>query len=516
MAINDDRRRPTALQLQPVRSASTDSSSSTSSIGKPPRTPRFAEATSIHSPVESAGNGFGDRNVVPQSQPGDIGFGYISNNQESAAVPMSPRSPLKSAMKAPGTPGRGLNPLSPTFREEQMLEKREESTEKEQVKDLKIKTRVRLAKVALRSVNFSCSLIVLAMLGTSFAIFNATRALPAQNNLPAWATNTSIWPQCLVLAASCLSLLICILVFVGYCRGGHRRAEKVGVYYTLFAVGWFIVSMVMWVLAIAVLQNSRNNSNNKDMWGWSCVKNTRSQLFSNQVDYALVCRLQNWSLICMIIEVVIEVISITLYSVVFYRYHTKRKLMKSMDMRDKARSDLYLAQLRSQSAPNTPGFGPKSPGFNSFYGPKSPGVYSQNTMSPRLPPSAAFRSLGDIEEGNPFTPGGKHVPEPASTFAQQPSKPTFKLQAPPVKAPSATPKAGAKESFSPVEGPSPTASWPSSSTPPPNMPSITVNEHAHGPTASDEPVYDSVPIPGAYAGQALKSPPPVQTSFNMR
>ena len=136
MAINDDKRRPAALNLQPVRSASTDSSSSTSSIGKPPRTPRFAEATSIHSPVESTGNGFGDRNVVPQSQPGDIGFGYISNNRESAAVPMSPRSPLKSAMKAPGTPGRGLNPLSPTFREEQILEKREESTEKEQAKDL--------------------------------------------------------------------------------------------------------------------------------------------------------------------------------------------------------------------------------------------------------------------------------------------------------------------------------------------------------------------------------------------
>ena len=206
----------------------------------------------------------------------------------------------------------------------------------------------------------------------------------------------------------------------------------------------------------------------------------------------------------MIIEVVIEVISITLYSVVFYRYHTKRKLMKSMDMRDKARSDLYLAQLRSQSAPNTPGFGPKSPG-----------MYSQHTMSPRLPPSAAFRSLGDIEEGNPFTPGGRHIPEPASTFAAQADKP-FKLQAPPVKAPSATPKTSAKESFSPVEGPSPTHSWPSSSTPPPDVPSITVNEHGHGPASADEPVYESVPIPGAYAGQAVKSPPPVQTTFNLR
>jgi len=40
-------------------------------------------------------------------------------------------------MRVPGTPGRKIdNPLSPTFREEQILEKHEELTEKEQAKDL--------------------------------------------------------------------------------------------------------------------------------------------------------------------------------------------------------------------------------------------------------------------------------------------------------------------------------------------------------------------------------------------
>ena len=48
---------------------------------------------------------------------------------------MTPNSPLKSALKVPGTPGR-LNPLSPTFKEEQILEKSEEKTEKENAKDL--------------------------------------------------------------------------------------------------------------------------------------------------------------------------------------------------------------------------------------------------------------------------------------------------------------------------------------------------------------------------------------------
>lgn len=149
-----------------------------------------------------------------------------------------------------------------------------------------------MAKFALRGVNFSCSLIVLAMLGSTFAIFNATKTLKAKNGLPAWAENTNIWPQALTLAASCLSLLICILIFVGYVRGGHKRAEKVGVYYTLFACGWFIVSMAIWVTTIVVLQSAKNNSDNKDLWGWSCNNNLRHQLFNNEVDYALVCRLQ--------------------------------------------------------------------------------------------------------------------------------------------------------------------------------------------------------------------------------
>lgn len=156
----------------------------------------------------------------------------------------------------------------------------------------KIKTRVRMAKFALRGVNFSCSLIVLSMLSSTFSIFNATKTLTAKNGLPAWAANTNIWPQALTLGASSLSLLICILVFVGYVRGGHKRAEKVGVYYTLFACGWFIVSMGIWVATIIVLQNAKNNSNDKDMWGWACNNNVRHQLFNNQVDYALVCRLQ--------------------------------------------------------------------------------------------------------------------------------------------------------------------------------------------------------------------------------
>lgn len=514
MAINDDKKRPVALKLAPSRVSSTDSSSSSTSSLKPPRTPRFAEATTIHSPVEPQVNPFSDRAEASQSQIGDVGFGYINDaaNRGSAAVPMTPRSPLKSAMKMPGTARRLDNPLSPTFREEQALVKREVDTEKEQVKDVKIKTRVRLAKIALRGVNFSCSLIILSMMSASFVIFDLTRTLPTENGLPPWAANTNAWPQKVVLGAACVSLTMCSVIFVGYCRGGHRRAEKVAVYYTLFAVSWFIFSMVMWAAAAGIIQFSKNNTNNQDMWGWSCLDNTRSDIFSQKVDYALVCRLQSWSLVCIVIEVVVEVISIMLYSIVFYRYYSKRKLYKSMTMRDKARSDLYLAQLRTQSAPNTPGFGPKSPAFShlgpkspafSHLGPKSP-AFSQYAMSPRFPPQT-YRSLGDIDETvSPFTPGGNRLVEPQSSFAK-PKEAAFKLQAPPTRANPATPRSPA----SAFRAAPPTTT----TTTPSPAPSATVNKH--GPVAPGEQQYDAVPIPGAYADAAVKSPPAQQTTFNL-
>jgi hypothetical protein len=141
----DEKKRPMALNLTPARTMSassvstTDSTSTSSSLAKPPRTPRFAEATAVNSPVEPRKLPFSEKQPqVTQSQPGDVGFGYIgAGNRDSSAVPMTPRSPLKSAMRVPGTPGRALqNPLSPTFREEQVLEDREKATDKQQAKDL--------------------------------------------------------------------------------------------------------------------------------------------------------------------------------------------------------------------------------------------------------------------------------------------------------------------------------------------------------------------------------------------
>jgi hypothetical protein len=154
-----------------------------------------------------------------------------------------------------------------------------------------VKTRVRLAKVFLRGINFSCSLILLVLIAQSFLIFNATKNLAMRNNMNAWAPSTNPWPQIMVLVMASISVFLCVGVFYGYCRGGHKRAEKVGVYYTIFAVFVFAVSIIIWIIAAAVFQNSKSSGDGKDLWGWSCKDNTRSAVF-HEVNYEMVCRMQ--------------------------------------------------------------------------------------------------------------------------------------------------------------------------------------------------------------------------------
>lgn len=329
----------------------------------------------------------------------------------------------------------------------------------------------------LRGVNFSCSLIVLALVATTFTIFNATKTLPARNGLPAWSSSSKPWPQILLLVIACISLVFALGIFYAYWRGGHKRAEKAAVYYTVFAVFFFAFSIIMWAVGAAVLNSSRNNGNGQDIWGWSCKDNKRRELFKDDVGYALVCRLQDWALVCCIIEIVVETITIAIYAIVFYRFYSKRRLRKSMDVRDRARSDLYLAQLRSQSAPNTPGF-------------------AQSMRSPTFPTKGGDE-YSAAEQGENYSKTQFVTPSPSSTHGSSP----FKLQAPPIKVHHATPRAP-QNGFD--SAPTPTTS------PPP--PQERQNEHVAA--APGEQTYAAVPIPGAYASP-LTSPAMQRQSGSM-
>lgn len=139
----------TQVIIRDVRPRTSSSSSSGLTV-QTPRTARFAEATSVESPIDPVTQAelpfripqTNTRHLMAQPQPADVGFGYVTDNRASShnsyagvEIPLTPNSPLKSALKVPGTPGR-LNPLSPTFKEEQALEKHEEDTEKMNAKDL--------------------------------------------------------------------------------------------------------------------------------------------------------------------------------------------------------------------------------------------------------------------------------------------------------------------------------------------------------------------------------------------
>lgn len=165
----------------------------------------------------------------------------------------------------------------------------------------------------------------------------------------------------------------------------------------------------------------------------------------------------------------LESITIVLYGVVFYRYYSKQRLRKSMDIRDRARSDLYLAQLRSQSAPNTPGFGPLSPSYSTY------------AKSPRFPPST-YNSSSAAEEGFAgVAPGTRFVEAKTTTTIS--AKP-FALQPPPIKVHGATPKTP-QNGFEPQ--------------PKPQVPQVKERVIEHVSAAPGEQQYDAVPIPGAYA-----------------
>ncbi len=131
-----------------------------------------------------------------------------------------------------------------------------------------------------------------------------------------------------------------------------------------------------------------------------------------------------------------------------------------MDVRDRARSDLYLAQLRTQSAPNTPGF-LKTPMSATF-----PGGVSQDAHSA-------------AENGEYY---GTQYAQKHQSFSQP--KP-FTLQPPPIRVQQATPQL-AQDGFEPA-------------------PARPQQVQQHVPAAPGEQQYDAVPIPGAYASP-LASP----------
>jgi hypothetical protein len=150
MPTSDEKSTPTATITTGSRARSSSNDSTTL---KTPRTARFAEATTVYSPIDPPKNKnpFADpptySHFKPQPQVSDIGFGYLNKiSHESVEMedtdrkylpPPTPKTPLKSALKSPGAAPRGFDALrSPTFREEQLLEKEEESTDKEQARDL--------------------------------------------------------------------------------------------------------------------------------------------------------------------------------------------------------------------------------------------------------------------------------------------------------------------------------------------------------------------------------------------
>ena len=131
-----------------------------------------------------------------------------------------------------------------------------------------------------------------------------------------------------------------------------------------------------------------------------------------------------------------------------------------MDLRDKARTDLYLAQLKAQSAPNTPGI-------------------QKTPMTSNFPSHLHDDPIDAAENGEHYSEGTQFASKHQSFSQPKP----FTLQPPPIKIHAASPTVS-QEKFDPAPKPQ-------------------VQDHV--PAAPGEQTYAAVPIPGAYSSP-LSSP----------
>jgi hypothetical protein len=123
-------------------------------------------------------------------------------------------------------------------------------------------------------------------------IFERTRDLPPRHGFTAWSRGTSLWPQMLLLVLACGSFILTLATLAAYCKRGHKSAEKVARYSSLFSLGIFIFSAVSWAIAGGTFHFLGNDGGDNFIWSWSCADNQRRREFSENVNYNLICRMQ--------------------------------------------------------------------------------------------------------------------------------------------------------------------------------------------------------------------------------
>ena len=130
----------------------------------------------------------------------------------------------------------------------------------------------------------------------------------------------------------------------------------------------------------------------------------------------------------------VETISIAIYAFAFWRLTSKQRLRKSMDIRDKARNELWLAKLREQqaeeaaAATNDPETNANT-AYNKLTSTTSPQDLEEGRAVPVLmkPPPGHYATAPhrapEVTGGNDATGGGPSVivtPPGSSQGLQQP------------------------------------------------------------------------------------------------
>jgi len=205
-----------------------------------------------------------------------------------------------------------------------------EAIQRMKEKDTRLKRNIRRFRFGVRCAKLCCSVVVISLLSANFAIFIRTQDNLINDNgavQPAWG-DTKSWPAILLLTVASVSSLISIFVLLSYLKSVKWANRLAGVHATIMITA-SVVSLGIWAISAGLFHKQATGFNVPSIWSWSCNHKGSS---NTSINFNQICLTQNWSFICAIIEVMLEILTLGSFLLIFVRMKSKKEMRKSMSM----------------------------------------------------------------------------------------------------------------------------------------------------------------------------------------
>ncbi|KAK9320353.1 hypothetical protein V1517DRAFT_329565 [Lipomyces orientalis] len=194
-------------------------------------------------------------------------------------------------------------------------------------RDMRHKSRVRIARAGLRIFNFMCAAVVLGLTASTLAVFDATRDL-TEGPFRAWPADANSWPTIVTLVVAAVSVALNSVILFLLAAVSWRSSSRLDTVATVFSVISFVAGIILWSVVSGSLKLSglKVESAGTDIWTWSCRKGPRRDAFEGEIDFARICLQNDWNFICAILQISAELLSAGVMLFGLYRRVTKKRL----------------------------------------------------------------------------------------------------------------------------------------------------------------------------------------------